>query len=174
MIHRLTLLAVLALASCASKNVWVDSDDTFDFTGRRTYAWIAGAPAPSDITQGRIEAGVDAWMAARGLQRVESGAADLKVATFVGGRSEVRSTGSSATVGVSRGTSRGRVGMGTTMGPQVYEVAIGTLVVEISDGETERVVWRARAEKSLSNDPQKNAVAIEEALEKAFAEFPPE
>ena len=174
MARTLCLILTVVLAACSSKNVWVDSDASYSFAGRSTYAWAEGVPAENELVQGRIEAGIDAALAERGYERIADGTPDLYVSTQVGGRREVRSTGSSTTVGMSRGGRHGGIGMGTTMGNQVYEVAIGTLIIELSDGETDAVVWRARAEDSLSNDPERTAEFIAKAISKAFEEFPPE
>ena len=135
----LPLLFTIFIAGCSSKNVWVDVDDPYTFRGKRAYAWSEVLPVPNEIMQRRIEGWIDEELAARGLTRIEvdegdaSGAPapDLFVTTEFGARREVRSTGGSATVGVSRRAGRGRVGMGTTMGNQIYEVSIGALVIAL-------------------------------------------
>lgn len=176
----LPLLFTLFIAGCSSKNVWVDVDDTYTFRGKRTYAWSEVLPVPNEIMQRRIEGWIDEELAARGLTRIEvdegdaSGAPapDLFVTTEFGARREVRSTGGSATVGVSRRAGRGRVGTGTTMGNQIYEVSIGALVIALFDGVDDRLVWRARTENTLGNDPEKNGERARKAIGKAFQEFP--
>ena len=173
MARTLCLILTVVLAACSSKNVWVDSDASYSFAGRSTYAWTEGIPAQNDLVQRRIEAGIDTAFAERGYDHITEGTPDLYVSTQVGGRREVRSTGSTTTVGVSSGGRRGGIGMGTTIGNEVYEVAVGTLIIEMSDGETGDVVWRARAEDTLSNDPDRTSEFIAKAIAKAFEEFPP-
>lgn len=180
MLRPLTLvvvsIGVLLAAACSSKSVWVDVDEAYDFRGRRTYAWSEVVPVPNELMQRRIEGWIDEELGARGLTRVEeadgAAAPDLYVTTEFGARQEVRSTGGSATVGVSRRAGRGRVGMGTTMGNQIYEVSIGTLVIALFDSGTDALVWRARADKTLGKDPQANGENARKAIAKAFEEYP--
>lgn len=174
--RRTTVLAFLALlsllAACSSTKVGVDRDPTYDFRGKRTYAWKEGIPAESGLNQQRIVSGVDRALGERGLQRIEGGAPDLWVYTEVAMRQETRSTGGSVGVGVGRRTSWGHVGVGTSTGNRIYEVTVGALVIVILDGPTESTVWRARAEDTVTNDAERTAEAIRKAIEKAFEDFP--
>ncbi|MEM6675467.1 MAG: DUF4136 domain-containing protein [Planctomycetota bacterium] len=166
-------LLCLALASCTVDRVWVDHDDAYTFPRAGTYAWVDRPSAGDDLTAGRIESEVDGALQARGFQRVDDGSADLLITGLVDSRSEIRTSSSGATVGVSRRTSRGRFGVMTSPTTRVYEVGIRILIVEISDAETEMVVWRAVAEDSETNDPERSARGIETAVTKALEDFPP-
>jgi hypothetical protein len=170
-----TLLCLLLplVAACSSTRVDVDHDPDHDFSGERTYAWKQGVPAVNELQQKRIVAGVDGELGSRGFQLVESGQPDLWVRTQVGGRQETRSTGSDVSFGVGRSVGFGHVGVGTSTGNRIYEVTVGTLVIELLDGGSEQVVWRAQAEDTVSSDAEKTAEAIREAIEDAFEGFPP-
>jgi hypothetical protein len=52
-----------------------------------------------------------------------------------------------------------------------YEV--GTLVLDMYDAQTKRLVWRGVATKTVSKKPEKNEKALEKAVEKMFKNFPP-
>jgi hypothetical protein len=49
----------------------------------------------------------------------------------------------------------------------------GTLVVDIFDHQTKKLVWRSVATNSLSGDPDKNAKKLEKTVEDMFKHFPP-
>ena len=53
-----------------------------------------------------------------------------------------------------------------------WAIAIGTLVIAVLDGPSEKLVWRAQAEGTVTNDAERTAETIREAIEKAFEEFP--
>ena len=169
------LLAValgLLCASCSSTGVAVDRDPGYDFSAARTYAWTEGVAAASDLHEKRIVQGVDAALAGHGLERTTTGTPDLLVSTEVLTRHEVRSTGSAFGIGVGHGFQNGGVGVGTTVGNELDEVQVGTLVIAIRDGKTEDLVWRAEAEDVVTSDPERTANAIRDAISAAFEEFP--
>jgi len=165
----LGILLAGMLTACSSTRVGVDHDQDFDFTGLATYAWAEGAPAENELNERRIVEGIDAALAGCGFRPVDAGP-ELLVRTKVAQRQEVRSSGGS--VGVGYGTGRGGVGMSS--GNRVYEVTVGTLVIEVLDAGSQSVVWRAEAEKTIGGDPEDTAKKIKEVIERAFEEFPPE
>jgi hypothetical protein len=167
--HVLGALLLGLLAACSSSGVAVDYDSGFDFAGLSTYAWTEGVPAENELNERRIVQAVDGQLAAHGFRRVEEGP-ELLVRTEVSSRQEVRSSGGS--VGVGYGGSRGAVGLSS--GNRVYEVTVGTLVIELVDAASQGVVWRAEAQKTVGNDPQDTAKKIEQVTEKAFESFPPQ
>ncbi len=170
----LTVALCVLCASCSSTGVAVDRDPAYDFSAPRTYAWIEGVAAASDLHEKRIVQGVDAALAGYGLERATTGTPDLLVSTEVLTRHEVRSTGSAFGIGVGHGSPSGSVGVGTTVGNELDEVQVGDLVIAIRDGKTEELVWRAEAEEVVTGDPERTANAIRDAIDAAFEEFPRE
>ena len=168
----LTAALVVLGASCSSSGVAVDRDPSYDFAAPRTYAWTEGVAAASDLHEKRIVEGVDAALAGCGLERATAGTPDLLVSTEVLMRHEVRSTGSAFGIGVGHGFEHGGVGVGTTVGDDLDEVEVGTLVIAIRDGKTEDLVWRAEAEDVVTSDPERTAEEIRDAINAAFEEFP--
>ena len=49
----------------------------------------------------------------------------------------------------------------------------GTLVVDISNGQSKALIWRGTAADTLSDNPDKNTKKIEKAVEKMFKNYPP-
>ena len=165
------LLLVPLVGACASNKVGVDLDPSYDFSGKRTFAWKEGVSTDNELMHKRIVDQVEAELASRGLQRTDANP-DLWVIYDVGSRQEIRSTDSGVSVGMTQYTSWGAVGFSQGPSQRVYEVTIGELVLGVLDGPTESMVWRANAERTVGNDPQKTAATVHEVIEKAFSEFP--
>jgi hypothetical protein len=64
----------------------------------------------------------------------------------------------------------GGMGMATT---EVERTPIGTLVVDIFDGGTKKLIFRANASDALSGKVEKNEKKMEKAVEHMFKHFPP-
>jgi hypothetical protein len=134
-----------------------------DFSHYKTYAWVKPArPASSPFMDQRIIAAVDAQLAAKGLRQVDSGA-ELLV-TYNAGVREERSATTTGMGGWRMG------GMGR-IDPVIENV--GTLVVDLSDGEKKNLIWRGTATDTLSDKSDKNSKKIEKAVEKLFKKYPP-
>jgi hypothetical protein len=67
-----------------------------------------------------------------------------------------------------------RLGTGVSAITTVNTFLEGTMVVDVFDARTERLIWRGIASETVSDDPQKNAKKIGNAVEKMFKRhFPP-
>ena len=75
-------------------------------------------------------------------------------------------------VGYGQTTSWGAVGFTHDTGQRVYEVTVGELVIGVLDGPTEEMVWRANAERTVSNDPAKTAETVRKVIDQSFEDFP--
>jgi hypothetical protein len=64
-------------------------------------------------------------------------------------------------------------GMGPVAPTTVETYTEGTMVVDLFDTQTKKIVWRGTAEKEISSKPQKVTNEIEKAIEKLFKHFPP-
>ena len=168
-----TLFAsLLLLGSCSSTTVHSDYDPEYDFTGKLTYAWAEGVPAQSELNQKRIVKSVDEALAAKGLR--QSTPPDLWVSTQVLTQQEVRSSGGNVGIGIGGYSGGGSVGVGMSSPTRTYEVTVGTLIIEIRDGSSEQVVWRASAKETVTEDAENAQASIAKAVQKAFEDFPPQ
>ena len=52
-------------------------------------------------------------------------------------------------------------------------INVGTLVVDLFDAKTKRLVWRGNSSDTLSNNPNKNIKNLDKDVEKMFKQFPP-
>lgn len=50
---------------------------------------------------------------------------------------------------------------------------IGTLVLDLSDGQQKKLIWRGVASDTLSDKSEKNTKTLNKAIEKLFKQYPP-
>ena len=163
----------LALASTAFAKVDSDYDKTADFTNRRTYAWKTGSEAGNPLTEQHIREAVDAQLREKGLTRTD-GTPDLYVLTHAMQTSEARIDVSSLGYGGYYGWNGWSTwGPATTV--QVREIATGTLLVDLLDGASEKLVWRGMATETFSMNPTPSKVnkKVDSVTKKMFRGFPP-
>jgi len=64
-------------------------------------------------------------------------------------------------------------GMGGVATTTVDTYTEGTIVADLFDAQTRKVVWRAVATKEVSDKPEKVSEQVEKAIDKMFKKFPP-
>ena len=52
-------------------------------------------------------------------------------------------------------------------------VNVGTMVVDLLNTHTKKLLFRGTATDQLSNKPEKNTEKLDKAIEKMFKDFPP-
>lgn len=160
----LCLSAATALPAAAQKTS-VDWDHSItNFSKYQTYTWVKPArPTSNPLMDQRIVAAIEEQLAARGLQKTESGG-NLLVTYSAGVRRE--------TSAVVTGMGGWRMGGGMGRVDPVTENK-GTLVVDLADAQTKSLIWRGTATDTLSDNPDKNSKKIEKAVTKMFKGYPP-
>jgi hypothetical protein len=153
-------LGVLA----AAQDVQFDYDRSANFHAYRTYQWAdSNASAANQLMDQNIKRAVDTQLAAKGMQRVESGA-DLHIAYRVARNQEKQFDGF--------GTGPRWAGMGRVT---TSTIDVGKLEVDMFDPAKKQLVWRGAAEKTLDikKDPDKNYRNLEKATAKLLKNYPP-
>lgn len=163
------------LAGCASTpDVTVDHDPAADFSRYHTYYWAQELQISNPLAKQRILAGIDARMAAKGFTRQE-GSGDLaivgNVATQEKQTLDTMYTGTGMG-GWGYGPGWGYGGMATST-TRVNTYTVGTLVLDMFDTGTKKAVWRGVASGTVPDSPEKTETAVNTALDKMFASFPP-
>jgi hypothetical protein len=162
-----TIVAVFELLISGSvvyaQKVSVDADPAAPFSTYRTYAWANGTPAPNPLNEDRIHAGVDARLAAKGLA-MNTTAPDLIVATHVTTKERQELIAQGFGYGPWWGT-----GYTSSNVETYFDV---TLILDLYDAKTKKMVWRGAATATASEKPSKNAEKIAKALDKMFEKFP--
>lgn len=166
-----SLLAVVLLLTVPvrAQKVTTDHDQTADFSRYHTYAWAKGTPAPNPLTDQRIVAGVEAQLAAKGLQKAsDPESADLLVVYHAAADTETQLN--TYNMGGWGGWGWGMGGMATT---SVEKIPIGKLIVDLADPKNKRFVWRGTASGTISSKPEKVQKMLDKALTKMFQNYPP-
>jgi len=154
---------VMTTAVIYAQKVTVDSDPAAPFATYRTYAWVQGTPAPNPLNEDRLHASVDARLAARGLG-MNTTAPDVFVTTHVTTRERQELIVSGFGYGAWWGGGYGTASVDTSVE--------GTLVLDLYDAKTKKMVWRGVATATASDKPTKNAKKMNSALDKMFEKFP--
>jgi len=138
-------LLLLALAACATgPTVTTNADPAADFSRYTTYAWREGAAALDPVVSGKVQAAVDEQLAAKGLRKVNrSGSPDLLVFASAS-RDQERVVQPDQW-----GYDLGPVGVGSER-VEVLLIPVGTLLVDVVDAGTNRLVWRGEVTKALN------------------------
>jgi hypothetical protein len=148
-------------------SVKTDYDHQTDFSHYKTYSWIS-AKGSNDLWSDRIMQDVDQQLAAKGWTKAESGG-DATVSAF--GRTQNEQTLETFYTGLGGGW-RWRGGFGDAM-TTVENTPVGTLVVDVFDGNSKKLIWRGTATDTLSSKPENNEKKLEHSVADMFKHFPP-
>ena len=170
MINRMRTLtvAVLLLVFCASAHavdVKYDYDHHANFGHYRTYSW-AKVDTPDSLWNDRVQEAVDRALSAKGWTKVPNGG-DASIVAM--GITKEKPTLHTFYDGWD-GWMWGSFGDETT---EIESYMVGTLVVDIFDNDTKKLIWRGSASDVLSDNPEKNMSKLNKAVDKMFEHFPP-
>jgi hypothetical protein len=171
----------LSLSGCATTlQTHSDHDATQNFSGYRTYAWMADQPmiAPPDevarvspLNRRRIEEAIESELAAKGFQKAtDRASADFAVSYTVGARDRVDVYSYPAPYA---GPWRwGYPYFGHDVDVTMYRE--GTLAIDVFDGKSHQPVWHGWATKRISERDVKHAAQqIPPAVATVMKDFPP-
>lgn len=163
----LAALGALGVSVLFAASIKTDYDHAADFSRYKTYSWIK-ADAGDSLWVDRITRDVDEQLAAKGLTKVASGG-DLGVSAF--GATHNQQSIDTFYDGFGGGWRWRGFGEATT---EVINTPVGTLVVDLFDGQSKHLVWRANSSETLSGSPEKNDKKLEHDVTDMFKHFPPE
>lgn len=157
---------LLLMAVSAWAGVTTDYDHTASFAQYKTYSW-GKIQTANGLWDARVKSAVASQLAAKGLTEVPSGG-DVVVAA----RDAIHNQQELNTFYDGLGGRRwgGGMGMSTTT---VDNYKVGTLLVEVFDGHSKNVIWRASASNTLSSNSDKNIKSLDKNVQKMFEHFPP-
>ncbi|HYR89915.1 MAG TPA: DUF4136 domain-containing protein [Terriglobia bacterium] len=160
---------LLATLSVFARDVSSDYDHRVDFSKYRTYTWIHPPMIDDPLLRQRVEEAIDRELQKKGLRMAsDPGKADLGV--VVNGATKEKHTLHTFYDGFPGGWAWTGWGDAITT-IETYEV--GTIVVDLFDMDSRRVVWRGVATETISDKPEKNTKKINKAIEEMFEHFPP-
>jgi hypothetical protein len=166
--------AILVFAGgCSTLRVRTDYNHTADFEQYHTYSWIR-VNAGNSLWAQRIRRDVNAELAAKGWHEVPSGG-EAAIAAFGATRQQPTLQTFYSGLGPDYGGWYWggwgwNEGMATT---QMTYTPIGTLVVDIFNNNSRRLLWRGVARQALAGSPEKNEHKLANAVDKMFRNFPP-
>jgi hypothetical protein len=166
----LALAAGLLLAGPASaQDVTIDFDPAVDFANYKTFALKLGTAWGNPLGEKRVVDEITAGLVEKGWKAAPEETADT-VVVLHGATSTKKSLNTFYSGGYG-GYYWG--GMGGTSTTSVNEYTVGTLVTDIFDARSKKLIWRGTAQDELSEKPEKNKKKLAKASDKLFKNFPP-
>ena len=153
----------------SAQQVKTDYDRSADFGQYKTYSWEQVKTKPPLFVD-RIKNSVNAALAAKGWTQVDSGGDISIVAIQITRNQQTLNTYYDGFGGGWRWRGFGGFGEATTT-TETYKV--GTLVVDLFDTKTKKLVWRGTSSDTLSKNSNKNIQNLDKDVEKMFKQFPP-
>jgi hypothetical protein len=158
----LVLLGLVLWAPMAgAAEVKVDYDSHADFSRYKTWSWRQGTAAPNPVADKHVREGIEARLAKSGLARVESGGL-LDVVYHAAGENQI----STEKLGYKEPGFE-------TEAKRVHYVRAGSILVDMIDTASGKVVWRGQAADVANPTYTEVARKIDQALDKLFEHFPP-
>ncbi|HXB23074.1 MAG TPA: DUF4136 domain-containing protein [Candidatus Solibacter sp.] len=161
----IAMLFFLTAASFA-QHVKTDYDRSISFDQYKTYSW-QNVETQDPLWVDRIKSAVDADLTAKGWTQVPSGGNVSLVAIET---TQERQTLNTFYNGFGGGWRWGGFGDATTT-TDTYKV--GTLVLDMFDTQTKKLVWRGSASDTLSDKTDKNIKNLDKGVQKMLKHFPP-
>jgi hypothetical protein len=163
----LAVLGSVAVSIALAVKVSTDYDHNADFSRYHAYSWLQVKADP--LWTDRICTAIDSQLTAKGWTPTQSGG-DASVAAF-GATKQVPTL---QTFYTDFGGGWYWRGFGDGIATTTVDYSqVGTLVVDIFDIPTKKLIWRATAADVLSDKPDKNEKKLEKAVEEMFSHFPP-
>lgn len=169
------LLAVAVAAGCAARStVGAHAERGLDLSSYRTFDWGPPDALPTGDPRldrdpyfnDHVQGAVEKQLAARGLELATSAAPDLLLHYHA-----------SITQRIDVNRADLAYGVGRTGGwPPVVHYEAGTLVLDIMDARTGRIIWRGwarNAVQDLLDDPDRMADTINESVTRMLSRLPP-
>ena len=180
------ILAAVLLSGSVTTTVAQDVRYNFaqgeDFSKYKTYKWVdlKGVDHANELTEKQVKKAIDTSLATKGLQKVDSDAADLylDIQTAVG--TEKQFTSYNTGWGYGPGWGGGWYGYGggmssTTTTGSTSTIYVGQLGLDMYDSAKKELVWRGVASKTIDPKakPEKQQKNITKAVDKLLKNYPP-
>jgi len=163
----MALVFVLPAAGLAQKGpvgtpkVVIEYDKKTDLTKYKTYSWGPGHGALLPSADKAIIADVERQLAANGMTKAAAGTGDLLVRYHSVERADVDLS--------TFDPKPPAAGEQRTM---AQTVRVGTLMVDLVDPGTRKLLWRGWVEGAISHDPAKLEQQLDTAVTRLFEKFP--
>jgi len=166
-------MCLLIASATFAQDVSTDYDKAFDFKTLKTFFVKIGTSWGNPLSEERVLAAVETELTKKGWTKVGMDSADAIV--MLHGATEQKkdiNTFYSGYSGWGYGGWYGGIGMGSSH-TTVSEYRVGTLVTDVFDAKSKKLVFRGIAQDEISSKAEKNEKKIKKATEKTFKKFPP-
>src|SRR6266853_4880816 len=160
-------IVLLAATASFAQQVKTDYDRSTDFSQYKTYSWQK-VQTQDPLLVDRIKEAVNTALAAKGWTQVPSGGNVAIVAIEMTKNQQTLDTFYNGFGGGWRWG--GGFGDATTT---VETYKVGTLVVDLFDANTKKLVWRGSMSDTLSDKSDNNIKNLDKGVQKMFQHFPP-
>lgn len=150
---------ILSPSITSAQKVKADYDKTISFSGYRTYSWREGLPARNGLIDQMIVDEINRELARKGLSKVASDG-DVQVSYYAAAGYDLQVAQPDWT------PSQGSLNAGFALRGQMWNVFKGTLVVDLTDGKSDRRVWRGVATDTFSDSRSGNPITDAKRVEK--------
>ena len=150
------------LATQAIADVTVDWDRSISFPAFVTFGVESGTSLSNPLATLRIEQAVSAALVEKGLRE------DPAPALLVIVHASVEPSRSLNIESYKEGE-----GTWQTEAPEIRSIDAGTLLVDLLEASTRRLIWRGIATDTVTNNPTRNEKPVPKALRRMFRKFPP-
>lgn len=173
---------IVAFSSCATMNVNQDYDSSTDFSSYRNFAWLQESQKKTGdiridnpLIDSRVREAVDRTLTSRGY-RISDDAADFYVAYHLSLKRKLDLEPMTGSIFLGRGYYGSWGGIGVHSGSGVTEYEEGTLVIDVNDAKTNKLVWRGWASRRVRehSTPEQTTDTINKAVAEILAQFPPQ
>jgi hypothetical protein len=165
-------MATLMGTAAFAQDVKVDFDKAADFTAMKTFHVKIGTGWNNQISEERFVAAFERALTQKGWTKAGPNEADAIVALH--GATDVKKSLDTFYSGGWGGY--GYYGWGGGMSSStttMTEYTVGTLVADIFDAHTKKLVFRGTASDEISNKAEKNIKKMDKVTKKMFKDFPP-
>ena len=171
---------LVTLQACSGISVSQDYEQGYDFSALKTFAWKANNDneyglKDNDLVDQRIRTAIENNLSAKSLTQLDTGKPDIFISYHVTIEQKISSSNVSGGISIGR-SSRGRYGsVGVGTGSQVQAYDQGTLLIDMTDAESDKLIWRGISTQSVSDhlEPGESEVIINETVAKILQQFPP-
>lgn len=173
---------VLAASGCVGFAVDTDYDPGTDFSGYRSWYWLPPSPTgdpriDNDLVANRIRGAVERSLAARGYAKTSTGEGSFGIGYhgFIQGKVDVQTVDRYYGYGPGWGRyGAGYGGMATETYVDQYDE--GTLILDIVDTRSQKLVWRGSTSARVIEDdsPGERDERAQAVVDAILAKFPPE
>ncbi|MFV2060406.1 MAG: DUF4136 domain-containing protein [Gammaproteobacteria bacterium] len=168
------------ITACSSIKVSQDYDKTYNFSTLKKFSWLDNSKneygaKDNDLADKRIRSAIRNKLTAKAYTESNTGTPDFYISYHVTIKQKVSSSNVSGGISMGR-SSYGRYGsVGISSGSQVRVYNQGTLLIDITDPQTKKLIWRGISTQPVSEHlkPGESESIINETVEKMLQQFPP-